>query len=75
MRGLPTLRAFGRGTDEVAVIAEVSERYRKATMETLRISFLSGSVLELAATIGVALVAVTAGVRLVARQPRAARQG
>ena len=34
-------------------------------METLRISFLSGSVLELAATIGVALVAVTAGVRLV----------
>ena len=34
-------------------------------METLRVSFLSGSVLELAATIGVALVAVTAGVRLV----------
>ena len=34
-------------------------------METLRISFLSGSVLELAATLGVALVAVTAGVRLV----------
>ncbi len=65
VRGLPTLRSFGRGTDEVAVIGEVSERYRETTMETLRISFLSGSVLELAATIGVALVAVTAGVRLV----------
>jgi ATP-binding cassette, subfamily C, bacterial CydD len=65
VRGLPTLRAFGRGQDEAAIVAEVSERYRKATMETLRISFLSGSVLELAATIGVALVAVTAGVRLV----------
>jgi ATP-binding cassette, subfamily C, bacterial CydD len=65
VRGLPTLRSFGRGTDEVAVIGEVSERYRRTTMETLRISFLSGSVLELAATIGVALVAVTAGVRLV----------
>ena len=65
VRGLPTLRSFGRGTDEVAVVGEVSERYRKTTMETLRISFLSGSVLELAATIGVALVAVTAGVRLV----------
>jgi ATP-binding cassette subfamily C protein CydD len=65
VRGLPTLRSFGRGTDEVAVISEVSERYRRTTMETLRISFLSGSVLELAATIGVALVAVTAGVRLV----------
>jgi ATP-binding cassette, subfamily C, bacterial CydD len=66
VRGLPTLRAFGRARDEVGVLAEVSESYRKATMETLRVSFLSGSVLELAATLGVALVAVTAGVRLVA---------
>ncbi|HET6868817.1 MAG TPA: thiol reductant ABC exporter subunit CydD [Solirubrobacteraceae bacterium] len=65
VRGLPTLRAFGRAHDEVAVLAEVSERYRTTTMETLRVSFLSGSVLELAATLGVALVAVTAGVRLV----------
>ena len=70
VRGLPTLRAFGRAGDEAAIVAEVSDRYRRATMETLRISFLSGSVLELAATIGVALVAVTAGVRLVERQPR-----
>ena len=65
VRGLPTLRAFGRARDEAAIVAQVSDRYRQATMETLRISFLSGSVLELAATIGVALVAVTAGVRLV----------
>lgn len=65
VRGLPTLRAFGRAHDEAATIAEVSEQYRAATMETLRVSFLSGSTLELAATLGVALVAVTAGVRLV----------
>jgi ATP-binding cassette, subfamily C, bacterial CydD len=65
VRGLPTLRAFGRARAEAATVVEVSETYRKTTMETLRISFLSGSVLELAATIGVALVAVTAGVRLV----------
>ena len=65
VRGLPTLRAFGRAGDEAAVVAEVGDRYRRATMETLRISFLSGSVLELAATIGVAIVAVTTGVRLV----------
>jgi ABC-type transport system involved in cytochrome bd biosynthesis fused ATPase/permease subunit len=65
VRGLPTLRAFGRAHDEVARLGEVAERYRRATMETLRVSFLSGSVLELAATLGVALVAVTAGVRLV----------
>lgn len=66
VRGLPTLRAFGRARDEIQVLADVSERYRATTMETLRVSFLSGSVLELAATLGVALVAVTAGVRLVA---------
>jgi thiol reductant ABC exporter CydD subunit len=65
VRGLPTLRAAGRAHAQAARIAEVSERYRRATMATLRVSFLSGSVLELAATLGVALVAVTVGVRLV----------
>ena len=65
VRGLPTLRAFNRSRPQTAAIAEVSDRYRRATMATLRVSFLSGSVLELAATLGVALVAVTVGVRLV----------
>jgi thiol reductant ABC exporter CydD subunit len=65
VRGLPTLRAFNRGQAQAQTIAEVSERHRAATMGTLRLSFLSGSVLELAATLGVALVAVTIGVRLV----------
>lgn len=65
VRGLPTLRAFGRAHAQATTIGDVSERYRVATMETLRVSFLSGSVLELAATVGVALVAVTVGVRLV----------
>ena len=64
VRGLPTLRAFNRARAEATTIGEVSERYRRATMGTLRVSFLSGSVLELAATLGVALVAVTVGVRL-----------
>ena len=65
VRGLPTLRAFGRAEEQATVVADVGERYRAATMETLRVSFLSGSVLELAATLGVALVAVTTGVQLV----------
>jgi thiol reductant ABC exporter CydD subunit len=65
VRGLPTLRSFNRGGAQAARIAEVSERHRRATMGTLRLTFLSGTVLELAATIGVALVAVTVGVRLV----------
>jgi ATP-binding cassette, subfamily C, bacterial CydD len=64
VRGLPTLRAFNRARAQAAAIGDVTERYRAATMSTLRISFLSGSVLELAATLGVALVAVTVGVRL-----------
>ena len=64
VRGLPTLRAFNRSRSEATAIADVSERYRRTTMGTLRVAFLSGSVLELAATLGVALVAVTVGVRL-----------
>lgn len=65
VRGLPTLRAFNRGEAQTERIAEVSDDYRRATMGTLRVSFLSGAVLDLAATLGVALVAVTVGVRLV----------
>jgi ATP-binding cassette, subfamily C, bacterial CydD len=65
VRGLPTLRAFNGGSEQAAVLDRIGERYRRTTMGTLRVSFLSGSVLELAATLGVALVAVTVGVRLV----------
>jgi ATP-binding cassette subfamily C protein CydD len=65
VRGLPTLRAFNRSRAQVTSIAAVSESHRRATMGVLRVSFLSGSVLELAATVAIALVAVTVGVRLV----------
>jgi ATP-binding cassette, subfamily C, bacterial CydD len=65
LRGLPTLRAFDRARAQTAAIATVGEHHRRATLATLRVSFLSGAVLELAATLGVALVAVLAGVRLV----------
>ncbi len=65
VRGLPTLRAFNRGPAQVDRIEAVADEYRRATMRTLRIAFLSGAVLELAATLGIALVAVTVGVRLV----------
>src|SRR4029450_5369874 len=64
VRGLPTLQAFNRSRPQAGVLAEVGERYRRTTMATLRVGFLSGSVLELAATLGVALVAVTVGVRM-----------
>jgi len=64
VRGLPTLRAFNRAHAQADQIDLVSDQYRTATMGTLRVAFLSGTVLELAATIAVALVAVTVGVRL-----------
>ena len=65
VRGLPTLRAFNRGTAQIPHIREVTDRYRRTTMATLRLSFLSGVVLDLATTLSTALVAVTLGVRLV----------
>ncbi len=64
VRGLPTLRAFNRSKAQTGRIAAVGDEYRRATMATLRVAFLSGAVLELAATLGIALVAVVVGVRL-----------
>jgi thiol reductant ABC exporter CydD subunit len=66
VRGLPTLRALNRGSAQAGGIRAATDRYRRATMGTLRLSFLSGVVLDLAATLSIALVAVTLGVRLVA---------
>ena len=65
VRGLPTLRAFGRGRAQADTIAEVSDAYRQETMSTLRIAFLSALVLELAATLSTAVIAVEIGIRLV----------
>lgn len=66
VRGLPTLVVHRRARAQSARIAEVTDRYRQATLRTLRIAFASSAVLELVATLSVALVAVTIGVRLAA---------
>jgi len=65
VEGLPTLRAFGRSRAQAVTIARVSDEYRSVTMSTLRIAFLSAMVLELLATLSVALVAVAVGLRVV----------
>jgi ATP-binding cassette subfamily C protein CydD len=62
--GLATLRAFGRARAQVDVVRRMADRHRVATMRTLRIAFLSALVLELVATLSVALVAVPVGLRL-----------
>ena len=65
LQGLPTLRLFGRGRAQVARLREISDRLRSTTMATLRIAFVSSFALELLASLGVALLAVTIAVRLV----------
>src|ERR1700722_10204958 len=66
VEGLPTLKLFGRGKPQAEVIGAVTEEYRAVTMSTLRVAFLSGFVLELAAALATALVAVEVGLRLLA---------
>ncbi|WP_327396082.1 thiol reductant ABC exporter subunit CydD [Streptomyces phaeochromogenes] len=63
--GLPTLKVFGRAKAQADSIRRITGDYRQATMRTLRIAFISSFALELLATISVALVAVTIGMRLV----------
>jgi ATP-binding cassette, subfamily C, bacterial CydD len=64
VEGLPTLKVFGRAKAQGDAIAKVTDDYRKATMGTLRVAFLSALVLELAAAVATALVAVEVGLRL-----------
>jgi ATP-binding cassette, subfamily C, bacterial CydD len=64
VEGLPTLKVFGRARVQEDVIAKVTDDYRAATMSTMRVAFLSALVLELAAAVATALVAVEVGLRL-----------
>jgi ATP-binding cassette subfamily C protein CydD len=65
LAGLATLKALGRERGPAARVRELGAAYRRTTMQTLRVAFLSGAVLELLATLSVALVAVGVGLRLV----------
>jgi ATP-binding cassette subfamily C protein CydD/ATP-binding cassette subfamily C protein CydCD len=64
LRGLPTLRAYGREDAQAEQVRRAGEHYRAGTMATLREAFLSGLVLEFMAMLGTALVAVACGIRL-----------
>ncbi|HYP72946.1 MAG TPA: ATP-binding cassette domain-containing protein, partial [Microbacterium sp.] len=65
VRGLSTLKVFGRQYRAVSSIERVTDSYRRETMRVLRVSFLSGFALELLASISVAIVAVSIGFRLI----------
>ena len=64
LRGLTTLKIFGRIDAQRNILEGVSERYRVKTMKVLRLSFLSGFALELISSLSVALIAVSIGLRL-----------
>jgi ATP-binding cassette, subfamily C, bacterial CydD len=66
VEGLPTLKVFGRAKAQADMIRKVTDEHRTATMSALRIAFLSALVLELAAALATALVAVEVGLRLLA---------
>ncbi|NQX23578.1 thiol reductant ABC exporter subunit CydD [Curtobacterium sp. VKM Ac-2852] len=65
VEGLATLKVFGRARRQVGRIGAVTDEYRRGTIGVLRLSFVSGFALELAASLSVALVAVSIGIRLV----------
>ena len=65
LQGFLTLRIFGRHQSQGDRIQKMGDQYTDETMSVLKISFLSALVLELAATISVALIAVSIGLRLV----------
>lgn len=65
VEGLATLKVFGRARRQVGRIGVVTDEYRRGTIGVLRLSFVSGFALELAASLSVALVAVSIGIRLV----------
>jgi thiol reductant ABC exporter CydD subunit len=64
VQGLATLKIFGRSRAQAHVIQQVSDRFRTATLEVLRVAFLSALVLEMIATISTAIVAVAVGLKL-----------
>ncbi|MGK0716536.1 thiol reductant ABC exporter subunit CydD [Leucobacter sp. W1153] len=65
VEGLSTLKIFRREQRQFERIARETGEYRTRTMQVLRVTFLSGFVLDLAGTFSIALVAVTVGTRLV----------
>nr|WP_225589068.1 thiol reductant ABC exporter subunit CydD [Achromobacter sp. ACM03] len=61
LRGLSTLKLYGRAEAEAESVVAASDALRQRTMSVLRIAFLSSAVLEFFAALGVAGVAVYIG--------------
>jgi ATP-binding cassette, subfamily C, bacterial CydD len=66
LRGLPTLKIFGRSAEQAKTIQEVSRQQGSSTMDVLRTAFQTTLVLEWGATAATAIVAIETSVRLMA---------
>ncbi|MEU8616013.1 ABC transporter transmembrane domain-containing protein, partial [Actinoplanes sp. NPDC048791] len=66
VRGLATLRVYGRADRQTTVVRDMTDRHRTATLRVLRVAFLSSTALDLVATLSVGLIAVEAGLRVAA---------
>lgn len=64
LRGLPTLKSFGKARLQRQVVADAARELQQRTLRILRIAFLSGVTLDTLSAIVVALVAVSIGIRL-----------
>lgn len=65
LKGLETLKFLGKSKQHEGNITRVSSQYRKATMKTLRIAFLSSFALDFFTSLSIAFVAVGLGYRLI----------
>ena len=66
LQGLTTLKLFNRSREQIVLIRRISEQHRDATLQVLRVAFLSALVLEMVGTLSTAIVAVEVGLRLLA---------
>ncbi len=66
LQGLTTLKLFNRSREQIVLIRRISEQHRDATLQVLRVAFLSALVLEMVGTLSTAIVAVEIGLRLLA---------
>jgi len=64
LQGLPTLKLFAQSRSQRESIEKSGETFRHATMRVLKIAFLSSLTLELVGTIGIAIIAVGIGLRM-----------
>ncbi|HSH56790.1 MAG TPA: thiol reductant ABC exporter subunit CydD [Halomonas sp.] len=61
VRAVTTLQLFGRTREAAAEVHGVADDYRRRSLRTLRVAFLSSAVLEFFASVAIAVVAIYVG--------------